>query len=249
MNRNNNLKRLNQFNNSNIFDIYYLHYKFFHKDLKNIFDKYIKENATILDIGCGNKPYAQYIKNITKIYDRNSYIGCDIIQSSEYQVDIICEATNIPLESERFDAIICTQVLEHIFDNKDLISEAHRLLKNDGVFIISAPFIWEHHEEPFDFFRFTRFGFQNLLESSGFKIDHYCANGGKWATLGLIFNMTISTPIKVRYNFIHKTLTLFRICIYCLTNSIFYILDRIFTETDKLTINHTFVCRKEITKI
>lgn len=238
------LNRLNSFNRTNLTKYDYLHYVTFHKDLKSIFDQFIRVNANVLDIGCGNKPYAEYILKITKNLSPQSYIGCDVVQSSEQKVDILCDATNIPLNSDSFDVVLCAQVLEHVFDHKALISEAYRLLKDDGIFIVSAPFIWEHHEEPFDFYRFTRFGFQKLLLDSGFKIEYYCANGGQWATLGLMLNMIVKTPVKVKYVFVRKILSLFRICVFIISNFIFGLLNKIFDKSDKLTLNHIFVCRK-----
>jgi len=50
--------------------------------------------------------------------------------------------------------------------------------------ILSAPIVWEHHELPYDFFRFTRYGMQYIFEKAGFEIVEIKANGGKWANAG-----------------------------------------------------------------
>ena len=66
-------------------------------------------SGKLLDIGCGNKPFENYILPLV-----DEYVGCDVIQSSLNKVDIICDACSIPLESEYFNTVISTQVMEHI---------------------------------------------------------------------------------------------------------------------------------------
>jgi 2-polyprenyl-3-methyl-5-hydroxy-6-metoxy-1,4-benzoquinol methylase len=95
----------------------YMTYFYLFKDLRDAFDLYIKEGDYVFDIGCGNKPYEKYIRELIKSESTDHYIGCDIVQSSDQKVDIICEATNIPVESCLYDIVICTQVVEHVFDH------------------------------------------------------------------------------------------------------------------------------------
>src|SRR5258708_786347 len=126
---------------------HYLHLKYLVRDLQYAGEKYA--NGRLIDIGCGNKPYKAFMKNVTE------YIGCDIVQSNLECVDVLCEANNIPLPSESFDTAFSTQTIEHVADHNGLISEAFRLLKKGGYFIVSGPMTWPLHEEPYDFFRFT----------------------------------------------------------------------------------------------
>ncbi|MCG9793909.1 class I SAM-dependent methyltransferase [Flavobacterium algicola] len=173
-------KSVNRFKNAEDVDIsnhYYLVYKPLIRDLTFGINTYAK--GKILDIGCGNKPYKEFFGGKFE-----EYLGCDITQSSENCVDIICEATDIPLESNLFDTIICTQVIEHVEDHNKLLSEIYRLLKPGGYIILSGPMYWHLHEEPFDFFRFTKHGLKHIFERQGFELVHTLANGGKWATFG-----------------------------------------------------------------
>ena len=235
--------RINSFCTTNVLDRNYLHYKYFHKDLKNILSTYVQKDDIVLDIGCGNKPYERYIRSLTKRADGKGYVGCDVAQSSDFRVDFLCDATKIPLESESFNIVICTQVLEHVYDFENVILEAYRLLKPEGVLIVSAPLVWPHHEIPYDFFRFTYFGLKKLLLNSEFKIEYQCANGGKWAELGLIFAHVLS-PSKSKYFFIRKLLSLFNRVIITILNIVFCFLDEIFKDTAYITINHVFVGKK-----
>lgn len=173
-------------------DPYYLEYKFLFADLKNSIHKYAK--GDVLDIGCGNKPYLCFFE------DRiSSYTGCDVVQSSEGLVDILCLATEIPLEDNSKDTIFTTQVIEHVADHRKMLAEAYRILKPGGHIILSGPMAWEHHEMPHDFFRFTRYGFEWLLKQQGFTDIQITPNGGKWAMVGQL------TLNSIRSSFEKKT--------------------------------------------
>lgn len=161
----------------------YLHYKYLFTDLKSAIERF--ESGKILDIGCGNKPYKKYFKN----YD--SYTGCDIVQSSRNEVDIISEATNIPLSDNLFDTIISTQTIEHVFDHRKMLAEAYRLLKPNGFIIVSGPMYWPHHEEPYDYYRFTKHGLRAILEATGFEVIEIKSNGGKWPLWGVTTIQTL----------------------------------------------------------
>lgn len=158
-------------------DLYFLVYEPLIRDLEYAAGKYASKR--LLDIGCGNKPYeAMFEGKITE------YTGCDVVQSSLNKVDVLCEATAIPLPDESFDTVFSTQTIEHVADHQQLLNEAFRLLKPGGHLIVSGPMYWPLHEEPHDFFRFTKYGFQHILEKSGFTVVEILSNGGKWALLG-----------------------------------------------------------------
>ena len=162
----------------------YLEHKFIIDGLNYAVRKYAK--ARLIDIGCGNKPYAEMLNpHITE------YIGCDIIQSSNNCVDVLCEATKIPLPNDSFDTAFSTQTIEHVGDFQDMVNEAFRLLKPGGHFIVSGPMYWPLHEEPFDFHRFTKHGFAHTLQKAGFTVVEIIPNGGKWALLGQVLIQTL----------------------------------------------------------
>lgn len=152
----------------------------------------------LLDMGCGNKPYEEMFAGRI-----SEYVGCDVVQSSDQRVDVICQATAIPLEDATFNTILCTQVIEHVADHRSLLREAFRLLQGGGILILSAPMYWPLHEEPYDFFRFTEHGLSYLLEDTGFIVNEIECNGGQWATCGQVLVHAIqssrfSRPILVK---------------------------------------------------
>ncbi len=233
--RTENLSRLSDINTTK-FDLYYLHYKYLHKDLFNAIQLYAAGN--VLDIGCGNKPYEKMFNG--KIL---KYTGCDIIQSNLNKVDVLCDANKIPLENATYDTVFSTQTIEHVEDHQGLVNEAFRLLKPGGYFIVSGPFTWPLHEEPYDFFRFTKHGFRYVLEKAGFEVVEIKSNGGIWATAGLsiihAFNFTTSKNLFIRgCRFIF-----FKLKLCWLINSFFGWLENNDSNTIN-TINYVAVAKK-----
>jgi SAM-dependent methyltransferase len=223
----------------------YIVYRYYFKDLKNVFDAYIKENDTVFDIGCGNKPFEAYIRTLTKNDDTSAYRGCDIVQSSEQKADIICDVTNIAEKSSAYDIVICTQVMEHVFEHSKVFEEAYRLLKPGGFFIVSAPFVWQIHEEPYDYYRFTKYGFIKLLENAGFLVQEAKSNGGKFAVLGqLILHMKGGGNMK-KHRYLRRLFcAIMRRCLALFCNMLFPLLDDKFKD-DRYTLNYVFVGKKQ----
>ncbi len=218
------------------FNMEYLHYKPFQRDLMAAIKNYAK--GKVLDIGCGNKPYEKEFG-----HQISEYVGCDIMQSHLNKVDILCEANNIPLQTSSFDTVFSTQTIEHVEDHQGLINEAYRLLIPSGYFIIAAPFIWPLHEEPYDFFRFTKHGFKFILEKAGFEMIEIKSNGGMWAATGQSINHSFKNS-ESNHFFIRVSRFLFhRLRIYWLLNSFFSWMDKV-DYNPMNTINYVAVAKK-----
>lgn len=195
MDRQENLPRLHDWHVRSK-DWNYIHYYFLNQDIKSALETYAK--GDFLDLGCGNKPYESWYKPLT-----TSQIGCDIIQSDKNRVDVLCPATALSFEDNSFDSILCTQVLEHVFEHDKLINEVFRVLRPGGNIILTVPFAWELHEEPYDFFRYTKHGLKQLFEKAGFDINYIKPNGGKWAAIYQLRTNMIYSSFKNR-TFINK---------------------------------------------
>lgn len=137
----------------------------FEKCFRELCQKYI--SGRLIDIGCGEKPYALILRDLV-----TDHIGVDHLATShdKTNIDIFGTAYSIPVTSNSFDSAICTAVLEHLEEPEQAIRECYRILKTDGYAIYSAPFIWHLHEEPRDFFRYSKYGLQYLFEKVGFKV-------------------------------------------------------------------------------
>lgn len=232
-----NVKRLNSIIvKKNRADYIVMHYLI--RDLKYAISKY--SQGKILDVGCGNKPY-ESLFNATS----ESYVGCDVIQSSDNKVDVLCPATNINLPDESFETVFSTQVMEHVENSDLMMKECNRVLKQNGFFILSVPMCWELHEEPYDFFRFTRYGLEKLCERNNFEILEIMPNGGKWAAI-------VQMNINMIYSSFKKSNILIKANKFLFINLHFTeLLNRIAVRMDNrfydplLTLNYVVVARKK----
>src|SRR5674476_384850 len=151
----------------------------------------------------------------------------------------------IPLENSSFDTVFSTQTIEHVGDHQGLVNEAYRLLKPGGYFIVSGPMYWHLHEEPYDFFRFTKYGFKYIFEKAGFEIVEINSNGGMWATTGQNFIHSFMYS-KSNHFFIRSSRFLFyRLHIYWFINSFFSWLDKV-DYNPVNTMNYVVVGRKPL---
>jgi len=116
----------------------------------------------ILDVGCGSKPYQ-------KFFDASEYIGLDI-EGRNPQADLHYNGKIFPFDSGEFDAVLTSQVLEHVFNPNEFLSEVNRVLRDDGVLLLTVPFVWDEHEQPFDYARYSSFGLRHLLDCHGFEV-------------------------------------------------------------------------------
>lgn len=122
--------------------------------------------ARVLDAGAGDSPYRP-------LFAHACYEAADVCKRDSHayaHVGYVCDLAAIPVEDGRFDAILCTQVLEHVPAPDAVLGEFHRTLKPGGRLWASAPLCFEEHEVPYDFFRYTQYGWRALLERNGFDV-------------------------------------------------------------------------------
>ncbi len=158
----------------------WLVYKIADKALDEAIQRYTR--GKLLDIGCGDKPY----ENIIKPYV-TEYIGLDHENTlhDKLKIDLSGSAYDIPIKNEYFDTVLCTAVLEHLEEPDRAIKEAYRVLGVGGGYAIySVPLFWHLHEEPRDFYRYTKWGLKYLFEKNGFEIIELKALSGFLVTFG-----------------------------------------------------------------
>ena len=132
-------------------------------------------NGKLLDVGCGTKPY----ENICNV---DEYIGLEIDDEGNRQhnyADVFYDGKTIPFEDKSFDSILSNQVFEHVFNPNQFLKEINRVTKMGGRFLITVPFVWDEHEQPYDYARYSSFGLKHILAENGFEIiEHRKSNNG-----------------------------------------------------------------------
>lgn len=121
----------------------------------------------LLDIGCGEKPKELLVGDLVE-----EYLGLDHPESlhDKTKVDIFGTAYEIPQPDASFDCVLCTAVLEHLEEPESALKEAYRILKPGGFGLYTIPMFWHLHEEPRDFFRYTKHGITHLIRKAGFEL-------------------------------------------------------------------------------
>lgn len=140
-----------------------------HRIHDELLARLLKQYASgfLVDIGCGEKPYAVMTLGLV-----NKHIGVDHAKTQHdfSNIDILASAYDTTLPDTTADTILCTAVLEHLERPGEAIREMYRILRPGGYVILSSPLFWHLHEEPRDFYRYTKYGLEYLLTQSGFQV-------------------------------------------------------------------------------
>lgn len=114
--------------------------------------------------------------NVRRFFPDHEYVGCDMLAGEG--VDRIVNLHDIDLPDSSISTAVCLDTLEHVEFPRRAVSELYRVLKPEGILIISSLMNFPIHNHPADYWRFTPEGFRSLL--SGFSIRHigFCGPGG-----------------------------------------------------------------------
>jgi len=124
----------------------------------------IDQHARILDLG-GHKSQKRGRFDIGKTH--TNVVNLNI--SDAKMPDILGAGEHLPFASEVFDVVICSEVLEHVPDPQAILRESVRVLKSGGQILITVPFLYRIHADPYDFGRYTESFWQLVLEQVGFS--------------------------------------------------------------------------------
>lgn len=140
----------------------------FQKEAVEEAKKYTK--GSLIDIGCGRIPYRKELEPLV-----SSYIGVDHPEVSKLyrgglKPEVLADAKKLPFQNNSFDIALLIQVLEHVDEPGQVIKEAARVLKPNGILIISVPFFYPLHDMPYDFGRYTPTALKSFTENASLKI-------------------------------------------------------------------------------
>lgn len=156
----------------------------------------------VLDVGCGSQPYR-------RLLGHGRYVGLEVdspIARARGVADLYYTGPSFPIRSGEFRAVVCSQVLEHVFNPDDFVAELHRVLAPRGQLLLTVPFVWDEHEQPWDYARYSSFGLRALLERHGFRVleqEKLVADASLIFQLinAYIYKLVAPAPRGVRWSF------------------------------------------------
>jgi SAM-dependent methyltransferase len=123
----------------------------------------LPQSAKILDVGAGHGDFAD-------IFTGKTYFALDIVPYPE--VDLVTDlAADNPFKDNCFDAVVLMNVLEHVYESRNLIRSITRILAPGGAVVITVPFLLKVHQAPFDFSRYTPFFIEKMAAEAGLTVE------------------------------------------------------------------------------
>jgi SAM-dependent methyltransferase len=145
---------------------YVMHFETAIEDAVGKFASSLPERSRLLDAGAGEGSYKHY-------FSAQRYCGLDLgIGDSQWNystLDVVGDLSGMPFREGTFDACVSVVTLEHVKDPARVIREISRTLAPGGRFLLIVPFEWEEHQQPHDYFRFTRYSLAYMLDQAEFE--------------------------------------------------------------------------------
>jgi SAM-dependent methyltransferase len=146
--------------------------------------KKIPAGSKILDAGAGECQFKKFCSHLNYTsqdfaqYNGEGNVGLQTGTWDNSKLDIVSDITSIPRPDASFDAVMCTEVLEHVPDPVAAITELNRLLKPGGYLLITAPFASLTHFAPYHFASgLNRFFYEHHLGKMGYNFIDLSLNG------------------------------------------------------------------------
>lgn len=173
-------------------------------------------HGRVLDVGCGSRPYELF-------FDASEYVGLELDTPENRltkKADVYYAGKTFPFEPNSFDSVVCNQVLEHIFEPEAFIREIGRVLKTEGQLLLTVPFVWDEHEQPRDYGRYSSFGLTALLDRNGFEVTELRKTMGDIRVVFQMLNAYIFKNTCVRNPYLSLTVTLILIAPFNLAGTV-----------------------------
>ena len=199
--------------------------------------KYI--HGKTLDVGCGQKPYE-------KLFNSSPYIGLEIDTVENRRIkkaDYFYDGKTFPFQNDEFDSIIVNEVFEHVFNPVDFLNEIHRVLKPGGTLLMTVPFIWDEHEQPNDYARYTSFGLQHILEKSGFEVIEHRKSMGDIRVIFQLLNCYIYKKTVTKNIWTNLFITVF---LMSPLNIMGELLSKVLQKNDDLYLDNVILLKKKM---
>jgi SAM-dependent methyltransferase len=140
-------------------------------------------SGTLLDVGCGARSFEPLFAGRV-----SRYLGADLAASrflGAARPDVFARAEALPIRDGTMDTVLGLSMLTYLTDPAQMLREAHRVLRPGGVLLLEFTQMAPLHDEPHDYFRFTRYGARWLLDQAGFETLEMVPIGGLMSRVGL----------------------------------------------------------------
>jgi SAM-dependent methyltransferase len=146
----------------------------------------VAAGSRVLDVGAGSAPYRRLFAHCEYRTQDFAQLTPEQLRDGGYgRIDYVCDAAAIPVPPASFDAIVCTEVLEHVPDPARVLVEFARILRPGGRAFLTAPLGSGIHQEPHHYFGgFTPWWYRRFLAEAGFESIAIEANGGTFRLFG-----------------------------------------------------------------
>lgn len=121
-------------------------------------------DATLVDLGCGSMPYRPlFAPRVAR------YIGVDLARNP--QADLVMPPDgSVPLGDGAADVVLSSQVLEHVDAPAAYLAECRRILRPNGLLVLSTHGYWMYHPDPGDYWRWTGAGLVRQIAGAGLEV-------------------------------------------------------------------------------
>lgn len=191
----------------------------------------------VLDVGCGTKPYRHLIP-------ATRYVGLDVDTPEARRrggADVFYDGKVFPFSDGGFDAVLCSQVFEHVFTPQKFLAEIHRVLRPGGRLLLSVPFVWDEHEQPADFGRYSSFGLRAVLIEAGFEIVEARKSLPDARALFQLWNAYLYKVTRTRHRVLNALATL---VFMAPVNVVGLTLGRLLPRNEDLFLDNIVLARK-----
>ena len=146
----------------------------------------LPDGARLLDAGAGTQRYRGACSHLSYVaQDLAEYDGQGDGRGGQAKgwhfdgVQLKCDIVDMPVDDASFDAVLCTEVIEHVPDPLAAITEMARVLRPGGTLLLTAPFVSFSHFSPYHYCTgFSRYFYETHLPALGLTIQHLEPNGG-----------------------------------------------------------------------
>lgn len=200
----------------------------------------------VLDVGCADR----WVEN--HLPAGCEYVGLDYYDTGHvlYKANptIFGDASDLPFPDEHFATVVMFEVLEHVAKPREAILEAARVLEPGGLLILTMPFMYPMHDEPFDFQRYTSHGLRREMQEAGLQITQIEGGLNSAESAGLNYSIALAGAAKVAVENRSVMIVFIPVLVVLITlvNCVSWVVGKLFPDWPALTDNFQVMAVKSL---